>query len=81
MVKCRKRGKRDRSCEESNAGSNIVLTVKSNAKSNGRVRARGKRKCYSYSVGCATIRYSIKTTTVTAITRTLVCKLRDCSDS
>jgi hypothetical protein len=81
------RGKRDRLCEESNAGSNIELTVKLNtelnAELNAHVRAQGIRKCHSYGVGCdaTTIQVTIKTTTATATTRTLVCEPRDCGDS
>jgi hypothetical protein len=39
--------------------------LKSNKESNALARARNRKKCYSYSVGCNAIRYSIKTMTVT----------------
>jgi len=68
--------------------SSMPNALKSNAKLNARIecscaRAWGKKKCYSYGVGCdaTTVQVIIKTITATAITRTLVCKSRDCGDS
>jgi len=40
-VKCRKRGKRDRLCKESNAKSNIELTVKSTVEWTARAEVKG----------------------------------------
>jgi hypothetical protein len=75
------RGKCDR-LSKSNAGSNIVLTIKSTIEWTACAQARGKRKCYSYSVRCDAIivQITIKTIIATAITRTLICKPRDYSD-
>jgi len=38
-----------------NCTSSMPNALKSNAKLNARVRARGIKKCYSYSVGCDAI--------------------------
>jgi hypothetical protein len=62
--------------------SSMPNALKSNAELNARVRARGIKKCHSYGVGCnaTTVQVTIKTTTATATTRTLVCEPSDCGD-